>query len=65
MELVGNILKADSANLRALRTKGWGLYKQGRSSEALDLLQKSWDTKRYGYNHLDFLRLEEVKRAVE
>jgi AraC-like DNA-binding protein/tetratricopeptide (TPR) repeat protein len=65
MELVGNILKADSANLRALRTKGWGLYKQGRSSEALDLLQKSWDTKLYGYNHLDFLRLEEVKRAVE
>ncbi|MCX6335019.1 MAG: helix-turn-helix domain-containing protein [Bacteroidia bacterium] len=64
MDLVENILRANSANLGALRTKGWGLYKQGKSREALEILEKSWDTKLYGYDHAAFLQLDEVKKAV-
>jgi tetratricopeptide (TPR) repeat protein len=65
MDIVEKVLVIDTANIRALRTKGWGLYKLGKNQEALDLLQKSWNTKLYGYNHSDLLHLEEVRKAVE
>jgi TolB-like protein/Tfp pilus assembly protein PilF len=49
-----------------LHTKGWGLYKQGKYQEALDMLQKSWDLRREKaiYDHEAFLHLEAVKKAV-
>jgi tetratricopeptide (TPR) repeat protein len=49
-----------------LHTKGWGLYKQGKYQEALDMLQKSWDLRREKaiYDHEAFLHLEAAKKAV-
>ena len=49
-----------------LHTKGWGLYKQGKYQEALDMLQKSWDLRREKaiYDHEAFLHLEAVKKTV-
>ena len=36
-------LELSPDNYNYLDTKGWGLYKQGKYKEALDILQKSWD----------------------
>ncbi len=65
LELIDRALKPDPDNYRYLDTKGWGLYKQGRHKEALDILQKSWDKRieKSVYNHSAFLHLEEVKKA--
>jgi hypothetical protein len=46
-----------------LDTKGWGLYKRGRYKEALEFLQKSWDSNPF-YSHEAFLHLEAAKKAV-
>jgi tetratricopeptide (TPR) repeat protein len=46
-----------------LNTKGWGLYKQGKYKEALEILQKTWDEtpfKLYTFKS----HLEEVKKMV-
>jgi tetratricopeptide (TPR) repeat protein len=46
-----------------LDTKGWGLYKQGKYEEALDLFQHIWNTTpfpMYSYK----THLEEVKKAI-
>ena len=50
----------------SLHAKGWGLYKQGKYKEALELLQKSWDLRRQNgfYDNKAFLHLEEAKKAV-
>ena len=42
---------------------GWGLYKQGKVKEALEILEKSWDLKPM-YNHQLYLHIEEVKKAL-
>ena len=49
-----------------LDTKGWGLYKQEKYKEALQILQKSCDLSRqYGeYDHEAYLHLEAAKKAV-
>ncbi len=44
-------------------TKGWGLYKQGKYQEALELLEKAWNLKPI-YDHELFLHLEAAKKAV-
>lgn len=44
--------------------KGWGLYKQGKYNEALELLQRSWDARPI-YDHDVFLHLEAAKKAVD
>ena len=66
IELVNKALELSPANYDLLHTKGWGLYKQGKYKEALDILQKSWDLRRQNavYNHEAFLNLEAVKKAV-
>ena len=46
-----------------LDTKGWGLYKQGKYQEALEIIEKSWNLKPR-YNHIIYLHLEKVKKAV-
>jgi Predicted integral membrane protein len=58
------VLSPDDYNL--VHTKGWGLYKQGKYQEALDVLQKSWDLRREKaiYDHEAFLHLEAAKKAV-
>jgi tetratricopeptide (TPR) repeat protein len=55
------VLKPDDYSF--LDTKGWGLFKQGKYSEALELIQKSWDLKPV-YDHRVYLHLEAAKKAV-
>jgi tetratricopeptide (TPR) repeat protein len=66
IELLNKALKLSPDNYLLLDTKGWGLYKQGKYQEALEVLQKSWDLRREKavYNHPAYLRLEEVKKAA-
>lgn len=65
VELIDKVLEVIPANFIYLHTKGWGLYKQGKYKEALDVLQKSWDIRREKavYDHEAFLHLEEAKKA--
>jgi tetratricopeptide (TPR) repeat protein len=66
LDLVEKVLTINSDNHDYLHTKGWGLYKQGKSKEAFEILQRSWDLrmKNAVYNHPAFLHLEAVKKAV-
>ena len=65
-ELVDTALKSNPDNYSYLHTKGWGLYKQGKYKEALEILQKSWVLRREKavYDHYAFLHLEAAKKAV-
>jgi len=67
MELIETGLKLSPDNFNYLHTKGWGLYKQGKYLEALEILQKSWDIRREQaiYNHEAYLHLEAARKAVE
>ncbi|MBG0861157.1 MAG: tetratricopeptide repeat protein, partial [Bacteroidales bacterium] len=66
MKLADKALVSDSENYYYLHVKGWGLYKQGKYKEALDILKKSWDIRREEavYDHEAFLHLEAAKKAV-
>jgi tetratricopeptide (TPR) repeat protein len=46
-----------------LDTKGWGLYRQGRYLEALEILQKTWDSIPFPIYRIKS-HLEEIKMAV-
>jgi tetratricopeptide (TPR) repeat protein len=65
-ELVDKALGSSPDNYSFLHTKGWGLYKQGKYQEALEILQKSWDIRREKatYNYEAYLHLEAAKKAV-
>jgi tetratricopeptide (TPR) repeat protein len=65
-ELIDKALIKSPDNYNYLHTKGWGLYKQGKYKEALEILQKSWDIRREKaiYNHEAWLHLEAAKKAV-
>jgi tetratricopeptide (TPR) repeat protein len=63
MILVERALKLEPDNFNFLACKGWGLYKQGKNRESLELLNKSWESKPV-YDHTTYLHLEEVKKAV-
>jgi tetratricopeptide (TPR) repeat protein len=63
LELVDKALFLSPDDFNYLDTKGWGLYKLEKYMEALDLLQKSWDTKPV-YSHEIYLHLEAAKKAV-
>ncbi|MDT8400854.1 MAG: hypothetical protein RQ743_04095 [Bacteroidales bacterium] len=67
LELVERALSVDPDNFHYLDCKGWGLYKQGKFTEAQDILQSSWDLRmqNVGYNHEAFLHLEAAKKAVK
>ncbi len=66
MDLVDKALNLSPDNYEYLDTKGWGLFKQGKFKEALEILQKSWDLrmKDTNYNHEVLLHLEAAKKAV-
>jgi len=66
IELVDKALESSPGNFNYLHTKGWGLFKQGKYQEALEILQKSWDIRREKaiYNHTAYLHLEAAKKAV-
>jgi tetratricopeptide (TPR) repeat protein len=63
LQLVSSALKLRPDNYSFLHTKGWGLYKQGKYKEALELLNKS-DSLKPSYNYILYLHLEAVKKAV-
>jgi tetratricopeptide (TPR) repeat protein len=66
MNLIEEYLKSRPESYYLLHIKGWGLYKQGKYKEAVEILQKSWDLRRQKavYDHAAFLRLEAAKKAV-
>ena len=66
LELVDKALELIPYNYKFLDTKGWGLYKQGKYQEAIEILQKSWDIRRERaiYDHEAYLHLETAKKAV-
>ena len=63
MQLIDKALKLSPETWYILDTKGWGLYKQGNYKEALDFLEKSWNTIN-AYDHETYLHLEAAKKAV-
>jgi len=63
MELIERALKLKPDNYNYLDTKGWGLYKQQKYQESLEMLEKSWSLKPI-YNHTIHLHLQEAKKAV-
>jgi hypothetical protein len=46
-----------------LDIKGWGLYKQGKNKEALEILQKCWDEAPFKVYSIKS-QYEEVKKVV-
>ena len=63
LELINKALMSSPVNYKYLHTKGWGLYKQNKDEEALEMLEKGWNLK-LTYNHPLFLHLEEAKKTV-
>ena len=66
LALSDTLLNNSPDNYNYLHTKGWGLYKMSKYQESLEILQRSWDTRREKaiYNHEAFLHLEAAKKAV-
>jgi tetratricopeptide (TPR) repeat protein len=66
LELVNKELELNPENYLLLDTRGWGLYKQGKYDEAYETIEKSWNLRREKavYDHLAYLRFEEVKNAL-
>jgi tetratricopeptide (TPR) repeat protein len=65
-ELVNKALERASTNYDYYNysdTKGYGLYKQGKYQEALDILQKTWDATPFKLYSIKS-HLEEVKKTV-
>jgi tetratricopeptide (TPR) repeat protein len=63
LEFVDKALESNPDDYRYLDCKGWGLYKQKKYREALELLERSWELKPV-YKHEIFLHLEAAKKAV-
>ena len=63
LELVDQALDSIPDHYVILDTKGWGLYKQGKYTEALEILEKCWELKPI-YNHLIYTHLEEVSNTL-
>ena len=63
IEFIDKALDLSPDNYSYLHTKGWGLYKQGKYEEALNLLEMSWEYKPV-YDHGLYLHLQEVKKAI-
>jgi Predicted integral membrane protein len=64
LELIDKVLGLSPDDFNLVHTKGWGLYKQGKYKEALELLEKSWDLKPYYYDYAINRHIEEVKKAI-
>jgi tetratricopeptide (TPR) repeat protein len=66
LELNKKALESSPENNAFLHCKGWGLYKQGKYQEALEVLQKDWDLRMKNdiYNHEAYLHLEVAKNAA-
>ena len=63
LKLVEKALESAPDHYNYLDTRGWGLYKQGRYEEAVEVLEQAWELKPR-YNHGIFLHLEEARKAL-
>jgi tetratricopeptide (TPR) repeat protein len=63
LKLVDKALLLSPDNYSFIDTKGWGLYKQGKYQEALELFEKC-DSLKPVYDHELYLHLEAAKKAV-
>ncbi len=63
LQLISRAIGQDPLNHLYLECKGWGLYKQGKYKEALELLEKSRDLSPT-YRHLVLVHIEEVRKAL-
>ena len=63
IELSDKALNLSPDDYLIIDTKGWGLYKQGKYKEALDLLEKAWNLKPI-YDYEVYLHLEAAKKVV-
>jgi tetratricopeptide (TPR) repeat protein len=64
LEIINKALKLKPGNGDYLDTKGMGLYKLGKYSEALELLEKARDLKKPLYSYEISSHIEEVKKAI-
>jgi TolB-like protein len=64
LELVETALKIEPDNWGFMGTKGWGLYKLGKYSEALEVLEKSIELNKPYYNYDNYQHVDEVKKAM-
>jgi tetratricopeptide (TPR) repeat protein len=66
IDLADRALETNQDGYEIMDTKGWGLYKQGKYQQALEILQKSWEIRREQavYDHQAFLRLEAAEKAA-
>ena len=69
LRIADSLLKLSPESFNYMDTKGWGLYKQGKYNEALDILNKSWDLRMENtmFNEtasLSYFHLEAAKKAV-
>ena len=63
LRLIETALDLSPENPDHLHWKGWGLYKQGRYAEALELLERSWELRMY-YNHDHYQHLQAARKAA-
>jgi len=63
LELIDKALKISPDDYLIIDTKGWGLFKQGKNKEALELLEKAWALKPV-YDHEVYLHLEAAKKEA-
>ena len=64
MELIEKALELSPDNFSYLHTKGWGLYKQVKYQEALELIEKSWDSTPYKMDSMSiYFHLQEAKKS--
>ncbi|MFO7933858.1 MAG: tetratricopeptide repeat protein [Bacteroidales bacterium] len=62
MSLAEKALDSEPDHYTYLDTRGWGLYKQGRYEEAVEVLEQAWELKPR-YNHTIYLHLEAARKA--
>ena len=64
IEIAESILDKNPDALIPFRAKGWGLYKRGKYTEALKILEYCWNPHKNGYDHTEYLHLQEVRKAA-
>ncbi len=63
LELIERALRSEPNKFNLFHWKGWGLYKQGKYKDALELLEKA-DSLKPTYIYRIFVDLEAAKKAV-
>ena len=63
MDLINKALEHNTESWYNLDTKGWGLFKQGRYEEALDVLKDAWELRPL-YDHEGYWHIQEVEQAI-